>query len=150
MARCPFKRPNLKEWALVLAVAAGSAVAAAQELVFSAKVDATTATIGDPVTLTLTLSGEITGVQLPQPQFPEGFTVVSRSQSTQFSIQQGVMERSVSVLYVLVPQQAGTFQLGPFTAVKHQQEFKTEPIEMTVKPSTLPRRRPPDKGRVTL
>jgi hypothetical protein len=133
-----------------VAWAAGAAVAAAQELVFSAKVDATTAAIGDPVTLTLTLSGDITGVHVPPPQFPEGITVVSRSQSTQFSMQQGVVERSVSVRYVLVPQQAGTFQLGPFTAVKHQQAFNTEPIELTVKPASPPPRRPPDTGRMTL
>jgi len=133
-----------------VALAAGAAVAAAQELVFSAKVDVTTAAIGDAVTLSLTLSGDVAGVQLPPPQFPEGITVVSRSQSSQFSVQQGVVERSVSVLYVLVPQQAGTFRLGPFMAVKHEQAFKTEPIELTVKPASPPLRRPPDKGRVTL
>jgi hypothetical protein len=54
------------------------------------------------------------------------------------------------VQYVLVPQQAGTFQLGPFTAVKRQQTFKTEAIEMTVKPSVLPPHRAPDKSRVTI
>jgi len=151
MARCPFKRPDRRRWALVTAlIALDTCVAADQALVFSAKVDATTVTIGNPMTLTLTLSGDLTGVRLPAPRFPEGFAVVSRSQSTQFSIQEGVTERSVSVRYLLVPQQAGTFQLGPFTAVKQRQELKTEPMEIRVKTSVLPPGRSPDKIRVTI
>lgn len=140
-----------RAWALVTAlIAVSSSVAADQALVFSAKVDATTVTIGNPMTLTLTLSGDLTGVRLLAPQFPQGFAVVSRSQSTQFSIQEGVTERSVSVRYLLVPQRAGTFQLGPFTAVKQRQELKTEPIAIKVKPSILPPGRSPDKSRVTI
>ena len=75
----------------------GMATAAwAQDLVFSAKVDKTTVNVGDPINLTVTLSGDLSGVRLPAPTFPDGFAVLARSQSTNFSIRAGAMERSTS------------------------------------------------------
>ena len=149
-ARYYFKQRNVAPWAIALALAGGSSVAAAQELIFSASLDKTTANLGDPVTLTLTLSGDMAEVELPTPQFPEGMAVVSRSQSTQFSIRQGTVERSVALVYVLVPQQVGTVRLGPFTVVRHHQAVKTEPLEMTVKQPALPPPLRTNKERVTL
>ena len=122
----------------------------AQDLTFSARVDKTTVNIGDPIQLTVTLSGDISGVSLPLPQLPEGFSIVARSQSTNFSIQAGAMERSVSLLYVIVPQRAGTFELGPFAITHKKKELKTEPIEITVKKSALPPNLPPQGERFTL
>ena len=122
-------------WTVMFSVAA---LASAQELTFSAKVDKTTVDLGDPVTLTLTLSGDIAGIELPQIQLPEGWTVAARSQSTNFSLRAGAAERSMSLAYVLIPQQAGTFQLGPFKISRHKEKFQTEPIEITVKKPALP------------
>ena len=122
----------------------------AQNLVFSAKVDKTTAAIGQPISLTLTLSGDMTGVQMPELKFPESFAVLGRSQSTNFSISGGVIDRSLSVNVVLVPQQAGTFQIGPFTIERQKTVFKTDPIEITVKKSVLPPNRAPNGERFTL
>ena len=135
---------------LALLAAGGFAVDAAQGLVFSATLDKTTANLGDPVTLTLTLSGDVAEVELPTPRFPEGIAVVSRSQSTQFSIRRGTVERSIALRYVLVPQQAGTIRLGPFTVVHRRKEVKTEHLEITVKQPNLPPRLRTDKERITL
>ena len=115
-----------------------TALAFAQDLTFSAKVDKTTVDLGNPVTLTLTLSGDITGVALPEIKLPEGWTMAAQSRSTNFSIRAGAAERSVSLAYVLIPQQAGTFKLGPFKLSRRKEEFQTEPIEITVKKSALP------------
>ncbi len=124
--------------ALTAAALGSPAWAEEQDLVFSAKVDKTTVTLGTPVTLTISLSGDLSGVQLPAFEFPEGFLVAARSQSTSFSVRAGAAERSTSLQYLLVPQQAGTFHLGPFMIEHHHKELKTEPIEITVKKSALP------------
>ena len=130
-------------WSAILGVMA-PALAFAQDLTFSATVDKTTVTLSEPVTLTLTLTGDLGGVDLSELQLPEGFVIAARSQSTNFSISAGATERSMNLIYVLVPQQAGTFQLGPFAIRQHKKEFHTEAIEITVKQSSLP---PPSRLR---
>ena len=110
----------------------------AQDLVFSARVDKTSVDVGSPISLTLTLSGDLVGVELPQVEFPDGWSVAARSQATNFSVRAGATERSVSLVYVIVPQQAGTFRLGPFAVTHHKKSLQTEPIEIIVKKSVLP------------
>lgn len=120
----------------------------ADELTISVEADKTTVELGDPVTLTITLRGDLSDVDLSQLQFPEGVSIAGRSQSTSFSIRAGTMERSMSLVYVLIPQHPGAFQLGPFTIEHRHKELKTEPIDMTVKKRTLPpsqRLRPPSE-----
>ncbi len=126
------------------------ALAWAQDLVFSAKVDKTTVNLGDPLNLVITISGEVSGVQVPPLQLPEGFVVLARSQSTNFSIRAGAMERSTSLNFVLVPQKAGAFKLGPFSLTRQKKIFQTEPIEITVKKPVLPPHVPSDGERFTL
>ena len=133
----------------VLSVAA-TACAQSRDVVFSASVDKTTVVLGDPIQLTLTLSGDIAGAELPSVQLPEGFVVVGRSQSTNFALHAGSVEQSVSLLYVLLPQRIGTFDLGPFLVTHHQQQLRTSPITVTVKKSLLPLRPEPPGTRVTL
>jgi len=116
----------------------------AQDLAVSAKVDKTTIEFGSPVQLLITVSGDPTGVTLEPVTFPEKFVVASRSQATNFSIQGGVQERSMSLVYILIPREAGTFQLGPFSFTKGKQKFETAPIEITVtKPALPPKFRAP-------
>ena len=109
----------------------------AQDLAFSAKVDKTTVNLGEPINLVIALSGDVSGVQLPPLQLPEGFVVLARSQSTNFSIRAGAMERSTSLNVVLVPQKAGTFKLGPFSLTRQKKTLQTEPIEIIVKKPVL-------------
>ena len=133
-----------------LAVLGIAASARADELKFSAQASKTTVNVGEPITLTLTLSGDIVGAKLKELQLPEGFAVAAQSQQTNFTLDAGVMERSLGLVYVVVPQQAGTFKLGPFTVVHHKKEFQTEPIEVTVKKSALPSKFQPQGERFTL
>ena len=138
---------RLLTWAAVLGVAT---LAWADELKCSAQADKTKVNVGEPITLTLTLSGDIVGARLKALQLPEGFTVAAQSQQTNFTLNAGAMERSVGLVYVVVPQQAGTFKLGPFTVVHHEKEFQTEPIEVTVEKSALPSKFQPQGERFTL
>src|SRR3989338_7747301 len=75
-----------------LAMLTWATVAVAQDTSFSAAIDKTTVNAGEPVALTLTLSGDIGGIEVPVFEFPEGFTVASRSQSSNFSIRLGTID----------------------------------------------------------
>ena len=121
-----------------------AASAFAEDLTFSAQVDKTTVNINEPITLTLTLAGDLQGAALSEFKLPDGFVVAAQSQSTNFSIRSGATERSTNLVYVLVPQQEGAFRLGPFTIRQQHKEFQTEAIEITVKSSPLP---PPSRLR---
>lgn len=129
------KRLQPLVWAVAFVAAAQ---AWAQDLAFSAKVDKTAVDAGESINLTITLSGEIGGLRLPTPQFPEEFAVTGRSQATNFSLRGGAMERSMSLVYALLPQRPGVFTLGPFKLEHRGKEFLTEPIEITVKKSSAP------------
>ena len=145
------KGRNVVGWAAGVLVCGLATAAWAQDLTVSAKVDKTTVGLGEPITLVVTIGGDLTGLEAKPLELPEGFAVGARSQSTNFSIRSGIMERTMSLMYVLVPQRAGTFQLGPFTVVHQKKEFKTEPIEITVsKPALPPSLQQPQGGRFTL
>jgi uncharacterized protein (DUF58 family) len=118
----------------------------AQDFSFSAKVDKTSVDVGEPIQLTLTLSGNVSEMTVPPIELPEGFVIAARSQATSFSIRGSAMERSTNLVYVIIPQQAGTFQLGPFTIERSKKSFETEPIAVTVKKPAVPpslRKSPP-------
>ncbi len=131
-------------------------VAWAANITVSASVDKTTVDIGAPIQLTIKLSGDVGGLQVPDLGLPEGWTVAARSQSSSFSVRGGAVERAVELLFVLVPHQAGTFQLGPFTFVrpedkKEPQQVQTEPMTITVnKTAVPPALQAPQGGRFTL
>lgn len=143
-----FPAPNRRCLALGLAALpllwgmVGSALdAGGEDVHFSVKVDKTAVPLGEPITLTLILQGDLSGVELVPPEFPDGVVVSGRSQSTNFAIRSGAVERSTSVAFVLIPQQVGTFRLGPFTLTRGEEVFQTETIEITVEKPSLP---PPD------
>ncbi|MBI4342439.1 MAG: BatD family protein [Candidatus Omnitrophica bacterium] len=137
---------RLLRWFAWIAAFSVAALAFAQELTLSAKVDKTTVDAGEPVTLTLILTGALEGANLSELKLPEGFVVAAQSQSTNFSIRAGATERSMHLTYVLVPQQAGTFELGPFTVTQQKKAFQTQAIEITVKKPALPPTRSRPQG----
>ena len=134
----------------LLFAAAASAAEPPQELSISAKVDKTAVDAGTPLTLTLSISGNLTGAKVPPPQFPDGFQVAATSQATNVSVRMGAMERSTNLVYVLVPTREGTFQLGPFTVEQKDRKMETQPIEITVKKAALPPTLKPGAERYTL
>jgi len=110
----------------------------AQDLVCTAAVDKTSVNVGEPIKLTITLGGDLTGVKLPPLALPEGLVVAAQSQSTNFAIRGGAAERSMSLVYVIVPQRAGSFELGPFAVTHRRKEIKTDPITITVEKPAVP------------
>ena len=122
----------------------------AQDIGVSAKIDKTTTEIRSPVTLTITLTGDLSGLSFLPPSLPPGFVIAGRSQATNFAMRAGAVEQSVSIVYVLVPQQPGIFKLGPFAFQHRGKIFQTEPIEITVKRSVLPPTRQAPSERFTI
>ncbi|MBI3087823.1 MAG: BatD family protein [Candidatus Omnitrophica bacterium] len=123
--------------AVVLAVAAASP-AWAQGVNISATVDQTRVDVGAQLTLTITIEGAFTNVNLKPIEFPQAFHVVAQSRSSNISLEVGGVKRSVSLLYVLMATEPGTFQLGPFQIMHHDTPLATDPIEITVNKSALP------------
>lgn len=151
MAKTPWFSPARNILCICLIGLSAATPASAGDFSFSAKVDKTTVAIGEPIQLTFTLSGDIAEASVPPLQLPEGFVVMAQSRSTNFSIRAGAAERSSSLVYVVVPQKAGVFHLGPFTVTRKKQAITAEAIEINVKPPvSLPAQQRPDAQRFTL
>lgn len=116
----------------------GWPAAATQAVNISAQVDKTTVNLGTQVTLTITVEGDLDHVDLKEWKFPDALPVVAQSRASNVSIGQGQVTKSVSLIFVLVPQEAGTFTLGPFEASHLSTDVSTQPIEITVKKPVVP------------
>jgi len=108
------------------------------DLRIAAQVDRTTLDVGGRLTLTLIIEGNFSKGQLQPPEFPKAFQVIAQSRASNVSVQMGKVSRSVSLVYVLLAQEAGTFQLGPFTAIRQGQSTRTDPIDIVVNKPILP------------
>ena len=106
----------------------------------AAHVDRSTVDIGQQLTLTISLEGDLTRATLRPFEFPPAFAVVAQQRASNVAIHAGKMTRALSLIYVLVPREAGTFQLGPFQILHHGESVGTQPIQIIVKKSVLPPR----------
>ena len=105
----------------------------------SATLDRPQVDLGQPMTLTLSLSGDLSGVKgQPKVELPDSFQIVAQSQSSNVLIRGRTMERAVSFYYVLVAREPGTFRLGPFEVEQKDAPLKTEPIDVTVRKPVVP------------
>ena len=126
-------------FACALLVCAGAAPQAKPDITISATTDKTAADVGDPITLTLTLAGNLHSVEPPQLSFPPALHVASQMQSTNIAIKLGEVEKSLSYAFVLIATEPGTYQLGPFRVTKDTQTYATDPITITIKQSAVPK-----------
>ena len=109
----------------------------------SAQVDRTTLDVGGQLTLTVTLEGNMKGAEIKPIQLPPGFIVVAQSRASNVSVRPDGVKRALSLIYVLMPKESGTFELGPFTVVRKsgrrgQESVSTEPIQVVVKRPVVP------------
>ncbi len=119
-------------WAGVLAAAPES------NFHIAAQVDKTKVDLGSPVNLSITLEGDLQKTTVQPFEFPQGFSVVAQSRATNVAIQAGQMKRSVSLNFVLLAREAGTFKLGPFQVLYDGKPVLTDPIEIVVSKPVLP------------
>lgn len=125
---------------LAALLAMATSVCAADEVSLAASLDRPQVDVGQPLTLTLALSGDLTAVKgLPKVEVPESFQVVAQSQSSNVSIRGRVVERSVSFYYVLVAREAGTFALGPFAVERKKgNPLTADSLEVVVRKPVVP------------
>ena len=112
--------------------------AGAPSINISAKVDKTAVDLGNRLTLTITLDGDLTNVNMQDFKLPPGLQIVAQSRASNVSMGGGEVKRSVSLIYVLLAQEPGTFQLGPFQIIHQGKPVLTEPIEIVVKKPLVP------------
>lgn len=112
--------------------------AVASDVSIIATVDKTTVDMGRPITLTVTITGDARQLKEPKLDLPQAFNIIATGQSSNLSLRGKAVERSVSFTYVLVANEAGTFQLGPFRIEREGEPLLTYPIEIVVHKPALP------------
>jgi len=111
-----------------------AAVCCAEDITISADADRQEVTLNEQVTLTITVSGNISNI--PQPNIPglKGFTAYSSGRSQNLSIINGQVSSSVSFTYILVPNNTGEYSLGPFSIDYKGKTYSAGPINIKVLP----------------
>ena len=107
-------------------------VCLAQSISFDASVDRTEVTVGEQITLTVSVSGDVKSI--PQPNLPplDEFSVYSAGRSQNFTYVNGRLSASVTFNYVLVPRQEGKLTVGPASIKLDGKTYQTSPIQITV------------------
>jgi hypothetical protein len=111
-----------------------AAVCHAEDITISADADRQEVTLDEQVTLTITVSGNASNI--PKPDIPElkGFTAYSSGRSQNLSIINGQVSSSVTFTYILVPNNAGEYSLGPFSIDYKGKTYSAGPINIKVLP----------------
>jgi hypothetical protein len=106
----------------------------ADDISISSNVDKQELTLDDQVTLTITVTGNVSNI--PKPTIPElkGFTSYSSGRSQNISIINGQVSSSVSFTYILVPNNTGDYTLGPFSINYQGKVYSAGPINIKILP----------------
>lgn len=125
---------------LMMAVCCSAANAWAEEdavdLSITASVDKTELTAGEQVTLTITLRGPVTSAKVTDLELPETFVILAEHSAQNMMIKLGQVSYAVTRTYILRPDQAGQYTLGPFQVEHDEQTYATQPIQLDVKPAS--------------
>lgn len=119
---------------LPVLIAAFVAEVSAAPLNIEATTDKTRLSMGEVLTLSIKVSGEIAG-SLPSPSAPshDGFNIAGAPmQSSSFSWINGRVSSSKTINYTLVPHVEGTFSIGESLIRYNGQEYRSEPVQVTV------------------
>ncbi|MBU1913011.1 MAG: BatD family protein [Candidatus Omnitrophica bacterium] len=111
-----------------------AAVCHAEDITISADTDRQEITLDGQVTLTITVSGNISNI--PQPDIPDlkGFTSYSSGRSQNLSIINGQVSSSVTFTYILVPNNTGDYTIGPFNINYKGNTYSAGAINIKVLP----------------
>jgi len=120
--------------------------ASALGLSISSSVDKTEVELGDPITLSVSITGE--GGSTPDPILPDlsDFEVYSSGKNTSISIINGRFSSTLELSYVLVPRKMGALTIGPILAKERKVTVSSDPIQIMVRiPGQIGPSRKPDK-----
>lgn len=123
-------------------LAAGTAFA--QDLNFTASVDKDRLEIGDQLTLTLTVSGNVQKIPDPKISNVGAFALYASGRSQNITFVNGAVTATTQFNFVLVPKKVGTFSIGPATLDVGAKTLQTPPMIITVLASgSLPKQPSP-------
>jgi hypothetical protein len=119
---------------LIMFLLLTTATGLAQGQVIAATVDRTSLTMGDTLTLNVTVTTD--ALNAPTPTLPSmpGFTMVGSGSSSQISIINGAMSSQVIHTIYLQPYETGPLVIDPITVNVNGQTYNTEPITVEVTP----------------
>ncbi len=119
---------------VLLIIATGSAYG----LSITAQVDKTEATLADQIFLTLAVEGSQRGAKPQLPDLP-AFEVIPRGSTTRMQILNGRITSGVDYTYILIPQKAGTFEIGPATVSEGGSAATSNVVTLTITGEASPR-----------
>ncbi|MEM9292948.1 MAG: BatD family protein [Acidobacteriota bacterium] len=122
---------HLLPFAVVLALLC-ALPAAAQTI--SVDIDRTEITIDEQLLMRVTVEGR-EGVPPTLPELPD-FTVRFQGRSSQFQVLNGRSSASFLYSYLLIPEQVGSFEVGPVTVEIDGRAFATDPFRIRVLPAS--------------
>lgn len=107
--------------------------AAVFALSVTASVDTYEVEVGDPVNLSVTITGS--GTSLPDPVLPDlsAFDVYSSGRNSSFSMINGAFSSTTELNYTLIPKRIGELVIGPITVRDKKQSASSNPINISVK-----------------
>ncbi|UCC80135.1 MAG: protein BatD [Candidatus Zixiibacteriota bacterium] len=99
----------------------------------SSSVDRNVVELGDPITLSITVTGERGST--PDPILPDlsNFEVYSSGKNTSISIVNGRFSSTLEMSYVLVPKKMGILTIGPVRVKEKNEIISSNPIRIEVK-----------------
>jgi len=115
-------------------------------LSISSTVDKTEVELGDPITLSVSITGERGST--PDPVLPDlsDFEVYSSGKNTSISIINGRFSSTLELSYVLVPKKMGVLTIGPIIVKERNKTVSSGPIQIEVKkPGQISPSRKPDR-----
>jgi len=102
-------------------------------LSISSSVDKDEVALGDPITLSVMISGE--GGSTPDPVLPDlsDFEVYSSGKNTNITFENGHFTSTLEISYVLVPKKIGSLTIGAVSVKQKNRTVKSDPIQIEVK-----------------
>jgi hypothetical protein len=94
-------------------------------------VDKTSLATGERITYSLAITGEFDNPQVNIPEFTD-FTIIAHNQSQGYSYINGKGNINFNLFYELTPAKPGVFVIKGATLKTKNEEFKTDPVTITV------------------
>jgi hypothetical protein len=127
---------------LIGIVALQAAVAGAADISISAQAVPQQVSVGENVTLQVTIEGQANINGSPAlPDLPD-FQVYSGGRSSNFTFINGQVSSSLQFTFILVPKHTGTFTIGPISITNNNKTYSTSPIQIVVGGGGAPRQAP--------
>ena len=123
-----------RRWVFLVACLAPVAVASAARgaVTINVQVSKSSVTIGESITMEVSVEGASGGVGEPDLNLPGGFEVLASARGQNFSWINGRSSSTLTFQYEIAPSQAGKFKLGPVRVKVGGQSYESEAVDVEV------------------